>query len=631
MKKNFTTLRMSLFLLMGFFIVFSTNAQNTASKKLSMQGFLKDANGKAVVDGNKVLTFKIYDALAGGNLLWTKIFSTVPVIGGVYAVQLGASETGIQLSSLSWSIPYFVGITVESEPELAPRTEFTYAPYTFSVNKSNKADTASYALSAKGIGGELDMATLNFEANMRIIKNSKSSIDHDIYLGQGSGTTSSLHLFSNDNEAMSIANGNVIAKGIVGIGTTTPEATLDVARGNGRYGTAIFRGTEVQSYFYIGSEEATQINGGKRDSKVYINEGSTGNVLLALGGGSVGIGTANPQATLDVSRGGGGGTAIFRGSQYTSNFNSGAGEETYIRGGKAGSTVYINEGHNGNILLASGGGNVGIGTFSADAPLHVANHPTNTAVSLTQTRRWFNVNTPNDIYVSYPFFLNPIMNDVLIRADGSIWSNGGSFVATSDKRIKNIIGLTNTATDLGILNKIEITDYKYKDEISNGGGLQKKVIAQQLQEIYPRAINSTKGIIPNVFAVAKETKVLDQSTIINTTKPHDFASGDKVKLILEKTGEKELIVTVIDATTFSVAEAINDKVFVYGKHVNDLLTVDYDAVSMLNVSATQELAKQIEQLKAENAKIKSENKTYENRLIKIEAMLQMGGNLGTGK
>ena len=62
----------------------------------------------------------------------------------------------------------------------------------------------------------------------------------------------------------------------------------------------------------------------------------------------------------------------------------------------------------------------------------------------------------------------------------------------------------------------------------------------------------------------------------------------------------------------------------YGKHVNDLLTVDYDAVSMLNVSATQELSKQIEQLKAENAKL-------QNRLMKIEASLQNGVNAGTGK
>jgi hypothetical protein len=81
---------------------FTTNAQ---SKKISMQGFLKDANGKAVTDGNKVLTFKIYDAISGGTALWTKVFSTVPVQGGVYAVQLGLgknpADIDTEISALS--------------------------------------------------------------------------------------------------------------------------------------------------------------------------------------------------------------------------------------------------------------------------------------------------------------------------------------------------------------------------------------------------------------------------------------------------------------------------------------------------------------------------------------------------
>jgi len=37
-----------------------------------------------------------------------------------------------------------------------------------------------------------------------------------------------------------------------------------------------------------------------------------------------------------------------------------------------------------------------------------------------------------------------------------------------------------------------------------------------------------------------------------------------------------------------------DKVFVYGREVNDFRAVDYDAIAMLNVSATQELARQSE-------------------------------------
>ena len=53
----------------------------------------------------------------------------------------------------------------------------------------------------------------------------------------------------------------------------------------------------------------------------------------------------------------------------------------------------------------------------------------------------------------------------------------------------------------------------------------------------------------------------------------------------------------------------------YGKQVDDLLNVDYDAVSMLNVSATQALSRQLEALKKENEALKEE---INNRLTMIE-------------
>jgi cell shape-determining protein MreC len=51
--------------------------------------------------------------------------------------------------------------------------------------------------------------------------------------------------------------------------------------------------------------------------------------------------------------------------------------------------------------------------------------------------------------------------------------------------------------------------------------------------------------------------------------------------------------------------ALGDKVFVYGKQCLDLKSVDYDAIAMLNVSATQELAKKVAVLETENAELKA--------------------------
>lgn len=55
------------------------------------------------------------------------------------------------------------------------------------------------------------------------------------------------------------------------------------------------------------------------------------------------------------------GISLFNGTNTGSYFNFGAGEETFIRAGKTGSKVYINNSHNGSVEIAGGGGNVGIG------------------------------------------------------------------------------------------------------------------------------------------------------------------------------------------------------------------------------------------------------------------------------
>ena len=70
-------------------------------------------------------------------------------------------------------------------------------------------------------------------------------------------------------------------------------------------------------------------------------------------------------------------------------------------------------------------------------------------------------------------------------------------------------------------------------------------------------------------------------------------------------------------------------VFIYGREVNDFHTVDYEAISMLHVSATQEQQhlievqqQRIEALEVENTELRIRSKDIENRLIQIEELLQ---------
>jgi len=92
--------------------------------------------------------------------------------------------------------------------------------------------------------------------------------------------------------------------------------------------------------------------------------------LVILANGNTGLAKATPLATLHVGRGGTvGGTAQFDGTTNSSHFNYNATEETYIRGGKAASQVIINDLSSGNVRLAEGGGNVGIGIAVPTRPL----------------------------------------------------------------------------------------------------------------------------------------------------------------------------------------------------------------------------------------------------------------------
>ena len=61
-------------------------------------------------------------------------------------------------------------------------------------------------------------------------------------------------------------------------------------------------------------------------------------------------------------------------SSFNYRFNDGTGRfySTFIRGGQTGSRVYLNDVHNGDVIAATGGGNMGIGTLSPDMRLHVS-------------------------------------------------------------------------------------------------------------------------------------------------------------------------------------------------------------------------------------------------------------------
>jgi hypothetical protein len=117
---------------------------------------------------------------------------------------------------------------------------------------------------------------------------------------------------------------------------------------------------------------------------------------------------------------------------------------------------------------------------------------------------------------------------------------------------------------------------------------------------------------------------------------HNLVVGDKVNIIQDGGERKVYEVLSAEGTSFSVRDwntsfSQPEKVFVYGKEVNDFRQVDYDKIHNLNVSATQELARQLEQLRAENAELKRANETKTAELNRVLGDMQRNSELMNGR
>ncbi len=220
-----------------------------------------------------------------------------------------------------------------------------------------------------------------------------------------------------------------------------------------------------------------------------------------------------------------------------------------------------------------------------------------------------------------------------------IWSDGrilcGEFNATSDERIKNIIGVSDSMADLTHMMQLKVTDYSFRDTVAEGPRKQKKLIAQEVEKAFPLAVSKITNVVPDIMK-----KAVPANGWIKVAS--DLKKGERVRVLSDgKTNEVyEVLEVKPDGFRISFQPTDEDKeVFVYGREVKDFRTVDYDAIAMLNVSASQQIKKDSdsaeEALRKENeilkdklakqeerlAALEKENTTRETRLAALEAAL----------
>lgn len=141
------------------FSCYTLNAQSI-EPLISIQGTLKDNTGASVEDDEYKVTFKLYDSETGGEALWTEVIDQLPVIGGIYSHNLGSETPFDDFSIFGQNL--YLGVTVGSGQELAPRTALTYAPYALSVRAAQEALKIA-ANGCSGAVGDIKYSILNPE------------------------------------------------------------------------------------------------------------------------------------------------------------------------------------------------------------------------------------------------------------------------------------------------------------------------------------------------------------------------------------------------------------------------------------------------------------------------------------
>ena len=437
---------------------------------------------------------------------------------------------------------------------------------------------------------------------------------NSIFLGEGAGQSDNL----SDNR-------NIFIGYEAGTSTLTGENNTFIGYQSGKDNTTGDDNT------FIGYQSGENNTTGRFNT--FIGEGSgssnkTGESNAFLGNQSGGTNTGNDN--------------VFLGS-YAGFLNAGN-ENTFI-GSEAGHNAYGNN----NVFI---GYQAGYNETDNDK-LYIANSNTlspliygefdndilefnaSVGINTTPDNATFEVSGSGSSLASYTYgYLNnsgttglwTASSTYSIYADGKI--GGYSFHAHSDERIKNIQGISNSAEDLKTIMDIQITNYTLKDTIANGNQSTKKVIAQQVKSVYPQAVSSnTTQVIPDIYQAA----TIDENGWVTVeTLQCNVSIGEKIQIIFD---DKKEVLEVLE--TKANAFRVNSKpatVFIYGRQVKDFHTVDYEAISMLNVSATQQLAKENEQLKKEVNELKvqvTEINELKSMLLKMQAQLEAVSNSHT--
>ena len=373
------------------------------------QGRLLDANDTA--DGKYDFQFKLYDDPNTNFPLAEVNVPEVDVINGYFTVNLDFGS-GIFDGDSRW-LEIFVRPGELSEPNdytsLSPRRKVTPAPYALYAAKAgtdtdwivaqqnmHSAVTGNVGIGVmmpgykldvdgdiKGTTGRFGTDQLSYGANLQVankINIMDSSTDNpNLFIGDSITQFLQLRWDSAGDHAQLYTPAPYhiafMPGGNVGIGTTVPEAELDIANPSGGPAMTVGRRSGYPSI-----RARSDASGGwliidsNGAGNVGLNHYDDGHVILVNGGGRVGIGTTGPEAKLSVQ--------METGTQLMPAVTPGL----VIKDGQYNSAKQVDVQDSAGVskFVINGAGKVGIATSSPQSELDVAGRTRTQVLEITE-------------------------------------------------------------------------------------------------------------------------------------------------------------------------------------------------------------------------------------------------------
>ena len=183
-----------------------------------------------------------------------------------------------------------------------------------------------------------------------------------------------------------------------------------------------------------------------------------------------------------------------------------------------------------------------------------------------------------------------------VRARHSILTEA-FFLASSDSRIKQDIEDINDTEALELINRIEPKKYNYISPDRRQNNKTIGFIAQQVEEVIPNAVITQSSYVPDILQEI-DNPIWENNKLIYDISFNENETG-KVKFYIEENEIEEEKDLQYNDGGFEFEKQYN-RVFIYGKEVNDFKTISKDKIFSINVSATQELSKKVNLLETEN-------------------------------